>query len=151
MRLEHLLSGEAFPAGTITINDRSPLPPGITSLIIFSLLHRRLADTEGFRSRTILYGDKFIFVASTEEKSSLTCWFCSLINKREITRDYSKKVNKSEWWMPWLSEAKKDVTSCDKLRGGANIRYIRRFPNGATLPAEGRKLWCNNQGANPGN
>ena len=22
--------------------------------------------------------------------------------------------------MPWLSEAKKDVISCDKLRGGAN-------------------------------
>ena len=34
--------------------------------------------------------------------------------------------------MPWLSEAMKDVTSCDKLRGGANSRYIRRFPNGAT-------------------
>jgi hypothetical protein len=34
--------------------------------------------------------------------------------------------------MPWLSEAMKDVTSCDKLRGGANIHYIRRFPNGAT-------------------
>ena len=34
--------------------------------------------------------------------------------------------------MPWLSEATKDVTSCDKLRGGANIHYIRRFPNGAT-------------------
>ena len=34
--------------------------------------------------------------------------------------------------MPWLSEAMKDVTSCDKLRGGANNRYIRRFPNGAT-------------------
>ncbi len=41
--------------------------------------------------------------------------------------------------MPWLSEAMKDVTSCDKLRGGANIHYIRRFPNGETLPAEGRK------------
>ncbi len=39
--------------------------------------------------------------------------------------------------MPWLSEAKKDVTSCDKLRGGANIHYIRRFPNGATLQVEG--------------
>ena len=39
--------------------------------------------------------------------------------------------------MPWLSEAKKDVTSCEKLRGGANIRYIRRCPNGATLQAEG--------------
>ncbi len=34
--------------------------------------------------------------------------------------------------MPRLSEATKDVTSCDKLRGGANIHYIRRFPNGAT-------------------
>jgi hypothetical protein len=34
--------------------------------------------------------------------------------------------------MPRLSEAMKDVTSCDKLRGGANNRYIRRFPNGAT-------------------
>jgi hypothetical protein len=42
--------------------------------------------------------------------------------------------------MPWLSEAKKDVISCDKPRGGANILLIRGFPNGETLPAEGRKL-----------
>ena len=41
--------------------------------------------------------------------------------------------------MPRLSEAKKDVTSCENLWGGANIRYIRRYPNGGTLPAEGRK------------
>ena len=34
--------------------------------------------------------------------------------------------------MPGLSEAMKDVTSCDKLWGGANDRYIHRFPNGAT-------------------
>jgi hypothetical protein len=34
--------------------------------------------------------------------------------------------------MPWLSEAMKDVISCDKLRGGANNRYSRRFPNGET-------------------
>ena len=34
--------------------------------------------------------------------------------------------------MPRLSEAMKDVTSCDKLRGSANNCYIRRFPNGAT-------------------
>ena len=38
--------------------------------------------------------------------------------------------------MPWLSEAKKDVTSCEKLRGGANIHYIRGFPNGATRTDE---------------
>ena len=39
--------------------------------------------------------------------------------------------------MPRLSEAKKDVTSCEKLRGGENIRHIRRYPNGATRHAEG--------------
>ena len=42
--------------------------------------------------------------------------------------------------MPWLSEAMKDVTSCDKLRGGANIHYIRRFPNGATRCREAASL-----------
>ena len=35
--------------------------------------------------------------------------------------------------MPWHQEPKKDVTSCDKLRGAANKRYIRRFPNVETL------------------
>ena len=31
-----------------------------------------------------------------------------------------RKVGKGAWRMPWLSEAMKDVISCDKLRGGAN-------------------------------
>ena len=43
-----------------------------------------------------------------------------------------KEVIKGVWGMPRLSEAKKDVISCDKLRGGANSHYIRGFPNGAT-------------------
>ena len=34
--------------------------------------------------------------------------------------------------MPRLTEAKKDVISCDKFREGANNRLIRKFPNGAT-------------------
>ncbi len=33
------------------------------------------------------------------------------INKRLL-----KKVIKGKRWMPWLSEAMKDVTSCEKLR-----------------------------------
>ena len=32
----------------------------------------------------------------------------------------TKKVMKSVWWMPWLSEVMKDVISCDKPWGGAN-------------------------------
>ena len=38
--------------------------------------------------------------------------------------------------MPWLSEAMKDVISCDKLRGGAHTHYIRRFPNEETHQVE---------------
>ena len=38
--------------------------------------------------------------------------------------------------MPWLTEAMKDVISCDKFRVGANNRLIRKFPNGATQQVE---------------
>ena len=31
-----------------------------------------------------------------------------------------REVIKCVWWMPWHSEAMKDVISCDKLRVGAN-------------------------------
>ena len=53
--------------------------------------------------------------------------------------------------MPWLSEAKKDVTSCDKPRRGANTRYQTRIsewgnPSGA-IPT----LSLRRDGANPGN
>ena len=34
----------------------------------------------------------------------------------------------------------KDVVSCDKLRGGAHDRYIRRFLNGTTCYTEGITL-----------
>ena len=35
---------------------------------------------------------------------------------RYIRINYFKKVVKSVWRMPWLSETMKDVLSCDKLR-----------------------------------
>jgi hypothetical protein len=38
--------------------------------------------------------------------------------------------------MPRLSEAKKDVISCEKLWGSANRNYIHRCPNGATRCVE---------------
>ena len=38
--------------------------------------------------------------------------------------------------MPRRQEAKKDVVSCDKLRGAAHEHYIRRFPNGTTRYVE---------------
>jgi hypothetical protein len=42
--------------------------------------------------------------------------------------------------MPRLSEAKKDVVSCEKLWGGANDRYIHRCPNGETCHTEGMTI-----------
>ena len=45
--------------------------------------------------------------------------------------------------MPRLSEAKKDVTSCDKLRGGANGRRSGGFRMGepSTLEACYHEMW----------
>ena len=40
--------------------------------------------------------------------------------------------------MPWHQEPMKDATSCDKLRGAANKRYIRRFPNVETHTVKNR-------------
>ena len=37
-------------------------------------------------------------------------------------RRNDRKYRKGTWWMPGLSEATKDVTSCDKPRRGANGR-----------------------------
>jgi hypothetical protein len=35
-------------------------------------------------------------------------------------------------WMPWQSEAMKDVVACEKLRGVGKQTLIRRCPNGET-------------------
>ena len=40
------------------------------------------------------------------------------------------KVNKGVWGMPRLSEAMKDVISCDKLRGFANRKRSADFRMG---------------------
>ena len=47
------------------------------------------------------------------------------IYEKDIT-----EYTKGAWGMPWLSEAKKDVTSCDKPRGGANARRSADFRMG---------------------
>ncbi len=53
--------------------------------------------------------------------------------------------------MPWHQEPKKDVTSCDKLRGAANKHYIRRFPNGATLTVKNREARAESNRRGAGN
>jgi len=45
--------------------------------------------------------------------------------------DVYDQANKSIWRMPRHQAPKKDVTSCEKLRGVAN-EWIRRYPNAGT-------------------
>ena len=53
-------------------------------------------------------------IVQTSAKQSLLCFAeCSQSSLR-------KKVEKGARWMPWLTEAMKDVISCDKPRVGAN-------------------------------
>ena len=42
------------------------------------------------------------------------------------------QVIKCMWWMPWQSEAMKDVIACEKLRGGGKYPVIRRCLNRET-------------------
>ena len=42
------------------------------------------------------------------------------------------QVTKRARWMPWQSEAMKDVVTCDKVRGVGKQALIRTFPNGET-------------------
>ena len=51
------------------------------------------------------------------EKNTLRCNNESRYN---VIKKILKKVDKGGWRMPRLQEAKKDVISCDKLRGVAN-------------------------------
>ena len=47
------------------------------------------------------------------------------------------QVTKRARWMPWQSEAMKDVVICEKVRGVDKQTLIRRFPNGETHPLAG--------------
>ncbi len=49
----------------------------------------------------------------------MTYWQIKIINTNYGVT-YMKEVIKGAWRMPRLSEAKKDVISCEKRRGGAN-------------------------------
>ena len=60
------------------------------------------------------------FSAKSEEQGSGRS-FRESGNEAERTLRRAGQAGKSARGMPWHQEPKKDVTSCDKLRGGANI------------------------------
>ena len=54
------------------------------------------------------------------EKQRDTTKETGTLRTKKVEAVRAKEVGKGNRRMPWLSKAKKDVISCDKLRGGAN-------------------------------
>ena len=83
---------------------------------------------QGFDSLILHIPEKVKFIDILEEtkenrRKTLEGRFERLVGFISLTwvrARNSKKVRKGVRRMPWLSEAKKDVISCDKLWGGAN-------------------------------
>ena len=101
MRLEHLLSG-AYPYKGISCS-------------IFKVRYNSTAFRRRFEPSAVLGQVErfatFIDIIKGNEISVPT------YNRGSVRL---KKVIKSVWGMPRLLEAKKDVVSCEKLRGFAN-------------------------------
>ena len=65
------------------------------------------------------WANEIVDIKLALEKKYIDILKDSLRNKSEFIvtyKNYFKKVVKGVWRMPWLSEAMKDVLSCDKLR-----------------------------------
>ena len=90
----------------------------IRHLVIDPFKYPKLLDRRD-QKRSLTYWEK------KYEKASylLFIYINDIENKFESNSLRAKKYNKQDkgvWGMPRLSEAKKDVISCDKLRGGAH-------------------------------
>ena len=81
-----------------------------------------------------------IIVNPERYKSSLVCdlilFLLFLWNRKDYFGLYGQ-VTKRARWMPWQSEAMKDVVICEKLGGVDKQTLIPRCPNGETHPLAG--------------
>jgi hypothetical protein len=72
-------------------------------------------------------------------RSSSSSGVAGSANARSLSRSQRSvlwgQATKCMWWMPWRSQAMKDVAACEKLRGAGKRALIRRCPNGETRPA----------------
>ena len=68
---------------------------------------------------TLLLSQGLIFKVKRTE-SSVNIGDIVIIADKDPLGLYGQVIKRT-WWMPWQSEAMKDVTACDKLRGGGNI------------------------------
>ena len=66
---------------------------------------------------------------------ALVCTKEKVVTKRMILDESLRlygQAFKRAWWMPWQSEAMKDVVGYEKPRGAVKHALIRGYPNGET-------------------
>lgn len=66
-----------------------------------------------------------------------------VVSYRSVVLGLYSQATKRIRWMPWQSEAMKDVEACDKVRGAGKRAVIRTFLNGETHRLSGRYLALN--------
>ena len=81
-----------------------------------------------------------------DEKTGVTSvesGFLLSVRHRSVVLGLYSQATKRIRWMPWQSEAMKDVEACDKVRGAGKRAVIRTFLNGETHRLSGRYLALN--------
>ena len=70
------------------------------------------------------------------------CLVMSVTSRSVVLGLYSQATKRIRW-MPWQSEAMKDVEACDKVRGAGKRAVIRTSLNGETHQPSGWYLTLN--------
>ena len=143
MRLEHLLSGVVTkvvrPFGDVGPSETLSLPLAASPCMRNAIGPQGVGSPAGREGRPRAFGRlSFIDMLIQAEKLRVEQKSKSLMyidppsppqpavppgtQAPEAERRNDRKYRKGTWWMPGLSEAMKDVTSCDKPRRGANGR-----------------------------
>ena len=65
------------------------------------------------------------------------------VTSRSVVLGLYSQATKRIRWMPWQSEAMKDVEACDKVRGAGKRAVIRTSLNGETHQPSGWYLTLN--------
>ena len=66
--------------------------------------------------------------------TSVSAMVLLMVRHRSVVLGLYSQATKRIRWMPWQSEAMKDVEACDKVRGAGKRAVIRTFLNGETHP-----------------
>ena len=162
MRLDHLLSKERnlnhCGLGVPKLNtgysapitrDQMHIPPSVPSGSVARTALNRLCVKSGPHSSVLrerpsglLHCERWriasLFALRTplgRTSPGVECVEVSFENSRASTSIFFKSNNqatKSQRWMPWRLEPKKDVGDCEKPRGAVYQASIRGCPNGET-------------------